>query len=476
MYKRKSRFAVLTTPVPSRGKTRQHSNQTTWRHNFSQAQFIVPALWYVGYDRFLTNSLDFYSKYDSEMADESMVIEDDSQPLSGNTNSSHSRKSSPTLVAQDGVIGYIKDGEPFLPRTNFNVEIVGCLKMEGYIVGYLFSIKRNDDDTTRLVLSNMYKAVAKSPWVIIVLNILSNFWQETKALIQQVSTFHMFPYRQAFLCNTDCASSSTILKVLNRAFNNRGLWIPTKDHRLDIDLPMHFQRLICDYARPDNEINVKEYFPVVVSWKTILIAYRIEFLRQVNSASFKCRDPNTPQKLSESAQITFYVNYEGVIFFGRLITETNNSHSRVNCCGDCERFFMCYYWNDSKCNTDCRKILKFAEDYGRYRQAAKWQLLLGEIINDDVLSAKRRVLKMWTCLSLTKQEVCIGESWPRSWSTYLTQWGLYSRPRSELVHIQIVDYAIALFRSAMRTCVAIPIKLIELFCILFWVVKCSCAY
>ncbi|KAJ7389747.1 hypothetical protein OS493_029167 [Desmophyllum pertusum] len=129
-----------------------------------------------------------------EMADDSMVLEDDSQPL-GVTASTSYRKAVPTLVTQDGVIGYRKEGESFQPRTNFTVEVVGCLKMEGYIVGYLFSIKRNDDDTAR----------------------------------------------QAFLCNTDCASSCTILKVLNKAFNNRGLWVPTKGpspgHRLALASP-----------------------------------------------------------------------------------------------------------------------------------------------------------------------------------------------------------------------------------------------
>lgn len=85
-----------------------------------------------------------------EMADDSMVLEDDSQPL-GVTASTSYRKAAPTLVTQDGVIGYLKEGESFQPRTNFTVEVVGCLKMEGYIVGYLFSIKRNDDDTARLV-------------------------------------------------------------------------------------------------------------------------------------------------------------------------------------------------------------------------------------------------------------------------------------------------------------------------------------
>ena len=85
------------------------------------------------------------------MADDSMVLEDDSQPLGITAPTSSSRKVAPALVTQDGVIGYVRDGEPFQPRTKFTVEVVGCLKMEGYIVGYLFSITRNDDDTARLV-------------------------------------------------------------------------------------------------------------------------------------------------------------------------------------------------------------------------------------------------------------------------------------------------------------------------------------
>ena len=80
-----------------------------------------------------------------------MVLEDDSQPLVVTAISSSSRRPAATLISQGGVIGYVKEGEVFQPRTNFTVEVVGCLKMEGYIVGYLFSINRNDDDTTRLV-------------------------------------------------------------------------------------------------------------------------------------------------------------------------------------------------------------------------------------------------------------------------------------------------------------------------------------
>ena len=58
-----------------------------------------------------------------------------------------------TLTERDGVLGYAKAGEAFQPRTNFNVEVVGCLKMEGSIVGYLIRIKQVDDDSERYLVT-----------------------------------------------------------------------------------------------------------------------------------------------------------------------------------------------------------------------------------------------------------------------------------------------------------------------------------
>ena len=68
-----------------------------------------------------------------------------------------------TLVEQDGVIGYLKTGESFQAQTNFTVEVVGCLKMEGSIVGYLFKVKRVDDDRERYLFLSVRKKHEK--WI-----------------------------------------------------------------------------------------------------------------------------------------------------------------------------------------------------------------------------------------------------------------------------------------------------------------------
>ena len=49
------------------------------------------------------------------------------------------------LVKDEGVIGYYDKNGTFLPRTNFDLEITGCLELEGQVVGYLFIVKREDD-------------------------------------------------------------------------------------------------------------------------------------------------------------------------------------------------------------------------------------------------------------------------------------------------------------------------------------------
>ena len=58
-------------------------------------------------------------------------------------------RAKPRLTLRGGVIGYFKEGEPFEPRPNFDVEICGAMKLEGTILGYLFRIQRSDEPTKR---------------------------------------------------------------------------------------------------------------------------------------------------------------------------------------------------------------------------------------------------------------------------------------------------------------------------------------